>query len=785
MADAAHLERDDWPWLGALLLTGCLTLASFWLVIYRFTDGQGGVPLDDAWIHFQFARNLARGDGFSFNPGQPTAGSTAPLWTLLLAAVIRAGGSFPVAGQLLSSAGFLGTLAATYALTKRLTGHRWAAWLAGTVVATNGRMVWAGLSALETCFFTALTLLAIDAHLADRSARRYRVGTAALFGLAALSRPEGYLLFALAMVDFVISLATRREKPWRAAWSRLPLLPTLVFFAFVLPYLIFSLLTSGHLLPNTYHAKATIGLHPDLNFVSAAAQYLILDNPLLLPFLVLGVGVLLRRAPLLSLWSVGLPLAYAFLHAELYQHGRYLMPLIPCDAAISIAGLLAARRIWLRRERLRRKLKPLAALASAIVVAGTAWRLPAMARQTALNVNEVNTMHVAIGHWVAEHTSPDDLLALNDIGAITYISERPVIDLAGLITPEVVPLLRAPDREDQLAAFLVERGAQHVIIFPEWFPGLAARADLLEPVHEVVLERRTIVGGRRMTIRIGVIGGSGLYQMDGLVDTEERKVSTPFGDPSDAVVIGTLEGARVAFLARHGRGHRITPTEVNYRANIFALKSLGVEQVISISACGSLREDLHPGDVVVPDQVFDFTKRRAYTFFGGGLVTHVGVADPFCPRLSAVVADAVEDAGGTVHRGGRFITIEGPRFSTRGESLTYRAWGMDIIGMTTCPEAFLAREAEMCYAVMAHITDYDVWHETEAPVSVDALIATLLANTRLAQDALRSAVSRLAAGGERDCECGSALATAIITQRDLIPEALKRDLAPIVGKYLR
>ena len=284
-------------------------------------------------------------------------------------------------------------------------------------------------------------------------------------------------------------------------------------------------------------------------------------------------------------------------------------------------------------------------------------------------------------------------------------------------------------------------------------------------------------------IRIGIIGGSGLYQMEGLTDVEERRVSTPFGDPSDALLIGTLEGVRVAFLARHGRGHRIMPTEVNYRANIYALKSLGVEQVVAVSACGSLREHLHPGEVVIPDQLLDFTKKREYTFFGNGLVAHIGVADPFCPRLSAILADAVEEAGGTVHRGGRFITIEGPRFSTKGESFTYRAWGMDIIGMTTSPEAFLAREAEMCYAVMAHITDYDVWHETEEPVNVEMLLATLRANARLAQEAIRILVPRLAAA-ERDCECKDTLATALITQRDLIPKDLLERLRPIVGKYL-
>ncbi len=285
-------------------------------------------------------------------------------------------------------------------------------------------------------------------------------------------------------------------------------------------------------------------------------------------------------------------------------------------------------------------------------------------------------------------------------------------------------------------------------------------------------------------IRIGVIGGSGLYQMEGLTNVEERHISTHFGDPSDTVTIGTLEGVRVAFVARHGRGHRIMPTEVNYRANIFALKSLGVEQVISVSACGSLREHLHPGEIVIPDQLFDFTKKREHTFFGNGLVAHVGVADPLCPRLSALLADAVEEAGDTVHRGGRFITIEGPRFSTKGESFTYRAWGMDLIGMTTCPEAFLAREAGMCYAVMAHVTDYDVWHETEEPVSVEAVIRILQQNTALAQQAIRLLVPRLTAAG-RTCDCKDTLATAIITQRDVISEQVKRNLAPIVGKYLR
>jgi 5'-methylthioadenosine phosphorylase len=283
-------------------------------------------------------------------------------------------------------------------------------------------------------------------------------------------------------------------------------------------------------------------------------------------------------------------------------------------------------------------------------------------------------------------------------------------------------------------------------------------------------------------IRIGVIGGSGLYGMRGLSDVIERRVSTPFGEPSDALLIGTLAGVRMAFLARHGRGHRISPAEVNYRANIFALKLLGVERVVSISACGSLREHLHPGDIVVPDQLFDHTHSRARSFFGRGLVAHVSVADPFCGDLSARVVAATRAAEGAVHQGGRFITIEGPRFSTRGESHTYRAWGCDIIGMTTAPEAFLAREAEMCYAVMAHVTDYDVWHATEEAVTVDMVIRQLQANTDLAQRALTGLVRDLAAA-ERTCHCGSALGTAMITERARIPPGLIEELRPRVGKY--
>jgi 5'-methylthioadenosine phosphorylase len=281
----------------------------------------------------------------------------------------------------------------------------------------------------------------------------------------------------------------------------------------------------------------------------------------------------------------------------------------------------------------------------------------------------------------------------------------------------------------------------------------------------------------------GVIGGSGLYGMKGLSDTQELNIDTPFGKPSSPIVTGLLEGQRVAFLARHGIGHFISPTEVNYRANIYAFKSLGIEKLISISACGSLREDYAPGHIVIPEQIYDNTRDRVRSFFSEGLVVHIGVADPFCADLSARVFQAVQQAGGTVHKGGTFITIEGPRFSTKAESNAYRAWGMSIIGMTACPEAFLAREAEICYATMAHVTDYDVWHISESPVTVDMVIATLNKNTELAQQSLRNLARSIS--DERPCECGSALASALITNPAVIPAQTRQKLDLLVKKYLK
>ena len=286
--------------------------------------------------------------------------------------------------------------------------------------------------------------------------------------------------------------------------------------------------------------------------------------------------------------------------------------------------------------------------------------------------------------------------------------------------------------------------------------------------------------------RLGVIGGTGLYRMAGLADIEERQIETPFGPPSDPITIGTLDGERVAFLARHGRGHRFSPTRVPYRANLWALKSLGVERVIAVSAVGSMREELAPLDLVIPDQLFDRTTDRPRTFFDAeaGCVAHVSLADPFCPATSAALfgAASTPEVGAKVHRGGTYICIEGPQFSTRGESRVFRTWGMDIIGMTGMPEARLAREAGLCYAMLALVTDYDVWHDEEEPVTVQMVVERLHRNAVAAQTTLRALIPRLATIG--DCTCRTALQYAIVTDPDAIPAAARERLGLLLGEYL-
>ncbi len=285
---------------------------------------------------------------------------------------------------------------------------------------------------------------------------------------------------------------------------------------------------------------------------------------------------------------------------------------------------------------------------------------------------------------------------------------------------------------------------------------------------------------------IGVIGGSGLYRMEGMTEVEEVAISTPFGDPSDIITVGKVEGVSIAFLPRHGRGHRISPTEIPVRANIWALKSLGVEWVVSVSAVGSLREHIAPRDLVIPDQLFDRTKSRVNTFYEGGIVVHCAFAEPFCPTLGKLLLESARELGNvTVHAGGTYVCIEGPLFSTRAESHIYRSWGMDIIGMTALPEAKLAREAELCYAVIACATDYDTWHESEESVTVEIVVGNLSANVANAQRILRNVAKKIPPDRSATaCECPTALVNAILTDRSKIPAGVKEKYALLIGKYL-
>src|SRR5208282_388421 len=295
-------------------------------------------------------------------------------------------------------------------------------------------------------------------------------------------------------------------------------------------------------------------------------------------------------------------------------------------------------------------------------------------------------------------------------------------------------------------------------------------------------KKKSMTGGKKEAIKTAIIGGSGLYHMAGLTDTREVRVKTPFGDPSDAIVVGTLEGKRVAFLARHGRGHVLSPSEINYRANICALKMLGVERIISVSAVGSLRDDLPPLDFLIADQFFDRTRGRIATFFGGGIVAHVGFDKPTCTHLSAHISEACTSAGVKAHPAGTYVCMEGPQFSTLAESQTYKQLRFDVIGMTNLTEAKLAREAEICYATIAMITDYDCWHPQHDAVTVTEVIENLNRNTSNVQRVLREAVAELP--DDRACKCGAALAHAVLTDPKMISAATRKRLAPIIGKYI-
>lgn len=282
---------------------------------------------------------------------------------------------------------------------------------------------------------------------------------------------------------------------------------------------------------------------------------------------------------------------------------------------------------------------------------------------------------------------------------------------------------------------------------------------------------------------VGVLGGSGLYEMEGLEEIKTVSLKTPFGDPSDSFIVGRLEGIKVAFLPRHGKGHRIAPSFLNFRANIYGMKLLGVEWLIGVSAVGSMKESIRPGDMVIPDQFIDRTAGRPNTFFSDGIVGHIGFADPVCPVLSQILVKAGREVGATVHQGGTYLCMEGPQFSTRAESNLYRSWGVDVIGMTNLPEAKLAREAEICYASIAFATDYDCWHDTAGDVSIAEILRILSESAKTAQGTIRQAILKLPR--QRVCECATALKNALITDKTLIPEKTKKDLEPIIGKYYK
>jgi len=284
---------------------------------------------------------------------------------------------------------------------------------------------------------------------------------------------------------------------------------------------------------------------------------------------------------------------------------------------------------------------------------------------------------------------------------------------------------------------------------------------------------------------VGIIGGTGLYEMEGFTEAREVAVDTPFGAPSDRLALGVLEGRRVAFLSRHARGHRILPGELNFQANVFALKRLGVERILSVSAVGSLKEKYAPLHMVIPDQLVDRTSQRKSTFFGRGLVAHVAFAHPFCGPLSRTMAEACGEAGATCHVGGTYLCIEGPHFSTRAESELYRSWGMDVIGMTNLQEAKLAREAEICYSTLAMVTDYDCWHPEHDAVTAEYIMSNLGKNAAVAKAALRAAVRRIDPGSPRDCECADALKYALVTPPELVPAPVKEELEPIIGRYMK
>jgi hypothetical protein len=486
-----------------------MVLALFQVWEWTHTGGQPGAPLDDVYIHFQFARNLATGHGLAFNPGQPTPGSTSPLWAFLLAGIYRLSGALFFPARLISASTFLLTAMAAYALAWRLLNDRGAALLTGILTALSGRMAWAGLSGMETTFFALVSILSILRHDAERRGNLPALGSAALFGLASLLRPEGYLLFAFALLDRWLGLWLQRQKagPWHR-WLAMEAGAVGLYLALVAPYAVFSHATTGYWLPNTFRVVSGNVSYSPLRYGREYLALVFRDHPLLMILLPVGLVALVtrRRGPwsLTLLWAVGLPLVSAWLTPRLRHHGRYTMPLIPLHILIGVAGLAVLIAWWQKRTRrdtfVRRGWAGLALLTTAVSVSVAIW----WADQFAWNVNNIEDMQVALGHWAAEHTAPNAILALNDIGAIGYLSQRRVVDVVGLVSPEAIDALRGKspgwEQDVALCRFLSDHDPDYAILFPNWYPELTRNRQVLTPVHAVRLVRNTIAGGEEMVV---------------------------------------------------------------------------------------------------------------------------------------------------------------------------------------------------------------------------------------------------------------------------------------------
>jgi len=506
-------KSDRWRDRALIIGVTLAVLVVFGIAEWRQTGGQPGAPLDDVYIHFQFARNLATGHGLAFNPDQPTSGSTSPLWAWLLAGGYRLFGALLIPARVLSGLAFLFVALAAYALAWRLIEDRRAALLAGLLTALSGRLAWAGSSGMETTLFTLLSLLGILRHDTEQRGGHPAWGSSALFGLASLLRPEGYLLFGFATLDRWLSLWLRRHRS--TAWSRrlaLEISTITLYLAFIAPYLVFSFTTTGHWLPNTFRAvSGNIGYSP-WRYGREYLAFVGRDHPLLAGLLPLGLAALLirRRGPwtLVFLWWLGLPLIGAWIAPRLRHHGRYVMPLIPLTVLLGVAGLLALHGWWQKRRGDSGSARRiLTALAVVVALPLALW----WADQFAWNVDNINDMQVSLGHWVAGNTPPDAVLALNDIGAIGYLSQRQVVDVVGLVSPEAIDALqgRAAGRELDMALcrFLSYTsgdghltGADYAILLPDWYPELTRNRQVLTPIHAVRLARNTIAGGEEMIV---------------------------------------------------------------------------------------------------------------------------------------------------------------------------------------------------------------------------------------------------------------------------------------------